>query len=711
MKALNLRILKENGFPVPDFVVTDSANGDFSYLPDKKYAVRSSSESEDGDTESHAGQFLTLLNVHKNDLKDAVQRVLDSGKRSGSEMRVIIQEMIDSDVSGVMFTANPLGILNEAVIVLGKGLGENVVEDRVNTTSIYYNLDDDIFYHERQEDSVLPDKETVRSLIGYAKKIRDLFQKEMDIEFAVKDGSIYILQARPITTLHYEKKIILDNSNIVESYPGISLPLTQSFVKEIYRDIFRAMVLRLTGNKALVKRMEPVFSDMVMEANGRVYYNISNWYNVLSLMPFSWKIISVWQEMLGVEKKEISVDFRATALEKSRVLFSFLKYLHSTPYEMEKLNEKFSALYPQYIRRIRGARSISELLQVYDDIDNELIPLWDITLINDMYAFIYTHFAAKRHPDEIADIKDLESMRPVRALNEVIRIAAAKGMDSGDYKAQRERYINKYGDRCLEELKLETRTYRTDPELLDKYVKSRLKEKAAESPRRVEKADVSFTVKRAKTGIANRERSRMNRTRIFGMVRYIVLSIGKILKEQGKLAHERDVFYLTLKDIRDEAVSPKRSEEYMRLVSDRKRKYKAYSAIPAYSRLVYGDRIVSKNVTDISVGFASESRVLSGISSSPGCVTGEVIVIENADHLIDTKGKIIVTKMTDPGWVFLIKPSLGIIAEKGSMLSHTAIITRELHKPSIVNVKDAAKILKTGDRITLDAFNGTVTFL
>ena len=70
-----------------------------------------------------------------------------------------------------------------------------------------------------------------------------------------------------------------------------------------------------------------------------------------------------------------------------------------------------------------------------------------------------------------------------------------------------------------------------------------------------------------------------------------------------------------------------------------------------------------------------------------------------------------VTKTTDPGWVFLIDKAAGIIAEKGSLLSHTAIITRELHKPSIVNVKDCTKILKTGDIIEMDAINGIIKIL
>ena len=59
----------------------------------------------------------------------------------------------------------------------------------------------------------------------------------------------------------------------------------------------------------------------------------------------------------------------------------------------------------------------------------------------------------------------------------------------------------------------------------------------------------------------------------------------------------------------------------------------------------------------------------------------------------------------------MIKNCVGIIAEKGSLLSHTAIISRELHKPAIVNVKDCTKILKNGDQITMDAVTGKIEIL
>lgn len=77
----------------------------------------------------------------------------------------------------------------------------------------------------------------------------------------------------------------------------------------------------------------------------------------------------------------------------------------------------------------------------------------------------------------------------------------------------------------------------------------------------------------------------------------------------------------------------------------------------------------------------------------------------------DTKDRILVTRMTDPGWVFLIAGARAVVSEKGSLLSHTAIISRELGKPAVVGILHITEYLKDGDRIRVDGDSGTVTLL
>lgn len=701
MKAENLFKLKEvEGIDtlIPDFSVIrniSELNMD-NFNEDKLYAVRSSCDVEDSSESSYAGQFKTVLNVKKEDLKEAAKQVFESyGAHTG---KVIIQEMVLSDFSGVIFTANPIGILNEMVIVTGKGLGDGVVEDKVNTSTYYYNVDDKIYYYDGEN---LLKNNTVKELIRIAEKIRLHFDFEADIEFALQDGKVYILQVRPITTLKDVKEIIvLDNSNIVESYPGISLPLTQDFVKEIYYKVFKSLVLRLTADEVLVGKMDEHLKNMTDIANARVYYRISNWYNVLNLLPFSKKIIGIWQEMLGVTNKNVTYNFRVGFKTKFHVLCSFINLIITSPKKMEWLNQYFVNKLDEYRNRIDVAKTTEELLHAYETIMQDLTAVWDITLVNDMYSFIYTALSGKKGKERLANIKNLESMKPVIELNELVKIYKSYG--PGDEYIEKEKaYIENYGDRCPEELKLETKTYRTNPELLREYVQGAEVLKLGQA---VSEGKEKFFVKRAKIGIYNREISRMNRTRIFGMAREIMLRIGENFVLQGHLENREDVFYLFYEELTV-------SKDYRKLVKERRQLYKNYESIPAFSRLVFKDEIIHKNYVHSGTELLEKPDKLYGIASSVGVATGEVIVIEKPDINIDTSGKIIVTKTTDPGWVFLIKNSLGIIAEKGSMLSHTAIITRELKKPSVVNVKDITKVVKTGDVVELNAVEGMITII
>ncbi len=96
---------------------------------------------------------------------------------------------------------------------------------------------------------------------------------------------------------------------------------------------------------------------------------------------------------------------------------------------------------------------------------------------------------------------------------------------------------------------------------------------------------------------------------------------------------------------------------------------------------------------------------------SAGVAEGEALVIRNIDDARDVKDKILVTVMTDPGWVFLLASAKGVISEKGSLLSHTAIISRELKKPSIVGVPDLTDTIRTGDIIRMDGGSGRIEIL
>ena len=140
MKRKNLEILRKHKFNVPKFDVVTWEDKDKEIDTSKykgRYAIRSSSYLEDGNIDSFAGQFDTYLNVKPNNINKKVKQCFNSINNSNVKdylkkkkikikifkMDVIIQEMGDSEYSGIIFTSNPQGLLNETVIVVGKGLG------------------------------------------------------------------------------------------------------------------------------------------------------------------------------------------------------------------------------------------------------------------------------------------------------------------------------------------------------------------------------------------------------------------------------------------------------------------------------------------------------------------------------------------------------------------------------------------------------------
>ena len=148
------------------------------------------------------------------------------------------------------------------------------------------------------------------------------------------------------------------------------------------------------------------------------------------------------------------------------------------------------------------------------------------------------------------------------------------------------------------------------------------------------------------------------------------------------------------------------------LIKSRKKEYELYKELPAYTRLIFAGKEFNKNHTNInSHKVFNDEKELRGIPCSNGKVTKEALVITNVNETLDVKDKILITKMTDPGWVFLLATASGVVSEKGSLLSHTAIISRELKIPAIVGVENLLNTIHTGDLIEMDGNKGTIKII
>ena len=218
-KAGNLGELIKLGFNVPrGFVCTSKENKNNIYnmynkLKLDKVAVRSSAICEDGTQNSYAGQFETFLNINKEAIIRSIEKCYNSNKSENikgyineknivdenTKVSVIVQEMIDGDIAGVMFTKNPVTADDTIIIESVLGLGEKLVQGEVTPSQLTINKNTLIIENKIGKEMLSDDEAKLLSEIGM--EIESKFKAPQDIEWTIKDGEIYILQARNITTL------------------------------------------------------------------------------------------------------------------------------------------------------------------------------------------------------------------------------------------------------------------------------------------------------------------------------------------------------------------------------------------------------------------------------------------------------------------------------------------------------------------------------
>lgn len=727
------------------------------------FAVRSSCNLEDGENYSFAGQFDTYLNVPRDELSRKVLQCLESMlqesvlkylEQSGSNMvslrmNVLVQDMVQADRAGVLFTANPQGILNESVIAVGRGLGEGVVSGNSDVTTYYYQRTNQLYYYDGRE-ALLSNAE-VEELIALSKRLEELFGPWLDVEFAFREGKVFVLQARKITTIQAERPVILDNSNIVESYPGLSLPLTISFVEMVYGGVFKGVSRRVLKNEKELMKHEDVFYHMVGHANGRVYYKISNWYTIMKFLPFHKKIIPVWQEMMGVRQKGYDEeDVKLSPMVRFMTYVNSAYELLCVPRHLKQLEKRFRKVNQEFYANYREDLTPKELIGLYQRVKEQLLDAWDVTLLNDLNTFISTGLVKKRllkrHPGDeayanryISGISNIESMKPVRALIELAH--DYPNLTEKEREERKKAYVQEYGDRNLEELKLESKTFRSHPEILEEKIREygadperleRLWQELRQERAKTVKEDwlTRFLGKKCAAGIAGREISRLNRSRVYGMVRLIFRSMGAYYAGHGVLQDPEDIFYLMIEEafaLADEsgthAAAAKEIDGSERMkgtsgfdvrktIEERRAAYELFSQLPAYGRLIFEKQEFDKRHEHVNAYQRSqEAGTLQGVPCSAGEATGTALVIQSVEDAKDVSDKILVTRMTDPGWVFLLTTAKGVISEKGSLLSHTAIISRELGVPSIVGVENLLETVKTGDLLHVDGNTGKIEII
>jgi phosphohistidine swiveling domain-containing protein len=247
-KLMQIGMKVPEGFVIPTNIVdiknyeTEILNA-FDKLNCEFVAVRSSANAEDSTSDSFAGQFKTCLFVKKEDLLEEItecKKFLDSDRvkaycevkkidRKKISLAIVVQKMVQSKIAGVCFTANPVSRgADEIIIEACYGLGEasvsgeitpdryviknnkitkniseqekQLVYDQDRKTVRYQEVEEVMQRRQKMDDSL------IRKLVRIARNVEKHYQKPIDIEWAIEGKQIYILQARPITTISSDIK-------------------------------------------------------------------------------------------------------------------------------------------------------------------------------------------------------------------------------------------------------------------------------------------------------------------------------------------------------------------------------------------------------------------------------------------------------------------------------------------------------------------------
>mgnify|MGYP000279783556 CR=1 FL=1 len=776
----------------------------FEDATNKQFAVRSSAVQEDGKNASFAGQFESFLYVSWEDIPTYIKavwksnfsaRVLAYHKANQLTFQfgigVVIQEMIDPDVSGVAFGINPnTGEKDSKVICSVYGVGEGIVSGQLNADT--YNLLENTIEQtlvkkekaaRRQSSgrimltnvpSELQEKSSLNeNQIQTLSKILDQLEKTLggpqDIEFAVKDNAIFLLQTRPITAINKvaspkNNRIIWDNSNIVESYPGVTTPLTFSYIKTAYKQVYMQLALIMGASEKTVKENEAVFANMLGLINGRVYYNLLSWYKVLALFPGYSLNAEFMENMMGVKERftlekdtktsKISALYR-TAIMVFKIIGNAVTIKKESAQFLKAINRALDEIKKMDLDHMTAY----ELKRMWINLDADLTPKWKAPVINDSFAMIYfgrlqkfieKHLATDNpnlQNDLLCGSQDIISVEPI---HESIRIATEiqndtllkelflekteaeiwASLEGHKIKETIQEYITRFGDRCVGELKLETVSFKQDPTLFLSTLKAFVKQKVTKSStastidqdlriaaekevarllknKPYKKYRLNKLIKKTRYFVSNRENLRYERTRVFGITREVFVAIGKQFEKADALTHHRDIFYLTKEEIFAFIDGTAVTKNLKKLVALRKDEFESFKQeeTPA-------DRITTYETVNLNNDFYNQvtegEHELKGLGCCPGIVKAKVRIVKHPREVESLNGDILVTTSTDPGWVTLFPTASAILVERGSLLSHSAIVSREMGIPCIVGVTGLLKSLNTGDTIEMDGSTGII---
>ncbi|TDD17971.1 PEP/pyruvate-binding domain-containing protein [Nonomuraea diastatica] len=741
-----------------------------------RVAVRSSATAEDLPEASFAGQQDTYLNIEgRSELIDAVRRCWDSlfteravAYRAAAGvgeavMAVVVQRMIDPVAAGVLFTANPItGCRAEMVVDAAPGLGTAIVEGTV--VPDHYVLD------RRMPAVPNPDgclsAEQLDQLRAAGLRLQKHFGSPQDIEWAIDaEGSLWLLQSRPITTLFPLPPDTGDTRLYLElgHLQGMLRPCTPMGVS-----LFKtggSLWFKAAGAK--VDRRDPL--PRLEHIGGRIYFDVTDFLRSKTMR----KHIGTSLEIYGPRVQGAVLRMLDDPRFASRPGLPFhvgtaLKgTLRTVPAGIAGV---VSSLSNPALARARAYRGVAEIKRMIVPPGGSATAAerlrWVIedshtgVMSMDMHGILWplvTGMIAGTVPAAllkgVATGEELDTVlggMPYNVTTEMdlklwdLAVKAREHRDlflgtppedlAAKYFAGElpdigmTGFLATYGMRAAAEIDVGVPHWDEDPAPLFATIANYLRiEDPAQAPDLRFKA-AAVKAERMIETLSRRARRRhpvrgrlavffMRRSRQLTGLREIakfawlpaiqacrrqLLLAGADLADRGRLEHADDIMFLTL----DEARAAAHDEADQReLAAMRRAEYERELRRRTVPGALLSD---GTDVEALAPARPAQDGVLAGMSGASGQATGRARVIRDPVGARIEPGEILVAPTTDPGWTPLFMTAAGLVTETGSPVAHGPTVAREYGIPAVICVRDATNEIKTGQLITVDGTAGTV---
>lgn len=784
--------------PLPD-EVRDALVSTWAQLggPEHAWAVRSSATAEDLPGASFAGQQDTYLNVRGAEaLLDRVRACFASlfterailyrakggfGHRQVA-LSVVVQRMVSPEAAGIAFTADPLsGHRHIASIDAGFGLGEALVSGLVNADLYRVNRRTGAILERKIGDkqlAIVPlpeggterralpaelrsaqalDDARIQELAALCSRVEALFGCPQDIEWALADGRLVLLQSRPITALFPLPSPPSDDGHLRVCVSFGHVQVMTDAMSPMGRSVWEHLIP--------IGRKNPEIgpTTWAKSAGGRIYIDVTR----VMHHPVGGRLLRLVgrnaEALVGQALGEVMErpEFRAGASLRlpngamaSLVGFIAPKMLRALFLaDTERFREDAIAAFEGQLQSLtlrvssgRGAPRVREIRSALSGMMMAVIPrVVGVVSALPARAAIRKIVGGRAPQDTIeavargldgnvttemdlavGDLADLARQHP--AVVEALlagRLDGLANLEGGPaFQAAFDAFLDRYGMRGPGEIDIARPRFRDRPELLLQVVVGNLRTGAAGAHRahfgalgRQGELAAEQLVAHAPLGLgwlvrrltkvyrrnfALREHPKYMLVRALDRVGAALREEAAALVAAGRLEAVDDVFFLDLVELERALEDP--GEELRSRVAMRRDEHARFAAMsPPRVLTSDGESVVARHsVADLPPG------AIAGTGASAGVVEGVARVVLDPHGQVLNAGEILIAPFTDPGWTPLFLNAKGLVMEVGGLMTHGSVVAREYGIPAVVCVPEATRKIRTGDRVRVDGDRGFV---